>query len=178
MSHDEPDSVDEIRHALWGDVRTPVAWKLRYRHATTGNKEITWESLNWRGERVPGLLGRPQADLALYLQHDLGPALGAGERIVLGESESSVDALTRTGLYATTWCSGAADPPLDQITHVLGEHDDVLIVPDNDDAGRRAGAALAAALPRARTLLGQPGEDARDILARLGPAAFRSTTTE
>ena len=162
----------EHAYARWDDVRTPVAWKLRYRHPGTGAKEVFWESLNPRGERVPGLLGRPQADLALYLQYDLGPALAAGERIVLVESESSVDALVRAGLYATTWCGGAADPPLRQLAHVLGDHDDVLIVPDNDDAGRRAGDALAGALPRARTRLGEPGEDARDLLTRLGPAGF------
>ena len=162
----------EHPYAAWDDVRTPIAWKLRYRHPGTGAKEVFWESLNPRGERVPGLLGRPQADLALYLQHDLAPALAAGERIVLVESESSVDALVRAGLYATTWCGGAADPPLRQLVHVLGGHADVLIVPDNDDAGRRAGDAVAAALPRARTRLGEPGEDARDLLTRLGPAGF------
>lgn len=168
----------EHEYAHWSDPRVPIAWKLRYRHPGSGAKEITWESTNPHGERVPGLLGRRQADLALYRQYDLTPALGAGERIVLVESESSADALARAGVYATTWCGGAADPPLRQLAHVLGAHDDLLIVPDNDDAGRRAGAALAAALPRASTLLGEPDEDARDILTRRGSAPFRSTTEE
>lgn len=149
---------------------TAIAWKERYRHPS-GAKEIRWESLNSRGERCPGLFGRPQASLPLYRLSEVLQATGAGERVILCESESSVDELASQGLYATTWCGAAGDPPLGQIEDLLGSAD-VLIVPDMDEAGLACAMRLEQALPRARKLIGLPGEDARDILKRLGPGVF------
>lgn len=158
-------------YAHWKTPRDEVAWKMRYRHRS-GAKEIRWESLNPAGERVPGLLGRRQDRLALYRQADIAMAIGAGETVTLAESESSVDALNSAGLYATTWCGGAGDPPISQLAYVLGEAK-VLLVPDHDDAGLSYVEAIVEALPHARVQLGEPGEDARDILKRTGPEWFR-----
>jgi hypothetical protein len=153
----------------YGDP-TPVAWKVRLRHPS-GAKEITWESLNPKLERVPGLLGRRQADLPMYRISDVRIAVAAGETVLLVESESSVDTLVKAGWYATTWAGGAADPPLEQIRDLLGEHREVVLIPDHDDAGLACAAKLAPVVPR--RLLGEPSEDARDLLARLGPDGFR-----
>lgn len=162
----------EHPYAVWADPTTPVAWKERYRHVS-GLKEIRWESRNPRGERVPGLLGRSQSDLLLYRYADWRVGAAAGEAIHLVESESSVDALMRAGLYATCWAGGAGDPPEAQLRYLLGPLDDqVVVVPDRDAAGVECARRLHAWLPAARLLLGAPGEDARDLLGRLGPGGF------
>ena len=130
---------------------------------------------------MPGLLGRRQLDLALYRQRDLTPALAdPDEPILLVESESSVDALTAAGFYATTW---AAAPPARQLAHVLGDHPAVVMVPDNDPAGIACATriVLAEGLDRSpirRTLLGEPGEDARDLLNRVGADQLRALVAE
>jgi hypothetical protein len=150
----------------------PFAWKVRERNAA-GTKRMRWESVNPRGERVPGLLGRREADLPLYLQSEVRMAVATGERIVLVESESSVDALVKASIYATTWPGGASSPPLERLRAELAAAD-VLLVPDHDDAGLACAARIRAALPNARVVLPDPGEDARDLLNRLGPARFRA----
>lgn len=151
---------------------TTVAWKMRYRHPS-GSKEIRWESRNPRGERVLGLLGRPQADLPLYQLGQVRHAVAAGETVFLVESESSVDALMKVGFYATCWPGGAGDPPLGQLAAELGGHGDgVVLVPDVDDAGLSCARRVRAALPACRVLLGDPGEDARDVLAAVGAAGL------
>lgn len=149
-----------------------VAWKMRYRHRS-GAKQIRWESLNPSGERVPGLLGRTQHDLPLYEMGEVRRAVAAGETVFLVESESSVDALMKVGFYATCWPGGAGDPPLEQLAAELGGHGDgVVLVPDVDDAGLSCARRIRAALPGCRVLLGDPGEDARDVLARVGAAGL------
>lgn len=157
----------------YGDPQ-PIAWKIRLRHPTSRAKEITWESLNPRGERVPGLLGRRQVDLPLYCSRDVRMAVGAGEIVLVCESESSVDALIRAGWYATCWPGGAGDPPLDQLRAVLGDHGPTVLIPDNDDAGLACRDRIVASGAITRVLLGSPGEDARDLLARLGADRFRA----
>lgn len=157
------------------EPRTVVAWKLRYRNRS-GAKEIRWESLNSAGERAPGLLGRPQSQLLLYRFPDWRVGALAGETVYLVESESSVDSLMRAGLYATCWPGGAGDPPERQIKRLLGHlADQVVIVPDHDAAGLACARKLHTWLPEARLVLGAPGEDARDILRRLGQAGFGDT---
>jgi hypothetical protein len=114
----------------------PYAWLMRFRQRSTGLRMPYWESLNSKGERVPGLLGRREADLPLYREADLRPALGAvDESILLVESESSVDALIKAGFYATTWAGGAKSVPVAQVRRVLGGHRRTVLIPDNDEAG-------------------------------------------
>lgn len=156
----------------------PFAWKIRLRHPTTREKSITWESLNPRGERVLGLLGRRQADFPLYLERDVRMGVAAGEPVLLVESESSVDALVKAGFYATTWAGGAADPPIDRIVELLALHAGALLIPDNDDAGRACAARLVRGGAVRRLLLGEPGEDARDLLDRVGSTEFRRQVDE
>ncbi len=154
-------------------VPEPYAWKIRLRHPTTRAKEVSWESLNSKGERVPGLLGRRQADFPLYHEREIRMAIAADEVVIVCESESSADALVKTGWYATTWAGGAADPPVSRIAELLGRHPNALLIPDNDDAGRRCAEKLIRGAAVQHLLLGNEGEDARDLLVRLGPAEFR-----
>lgn len=144
---------------------------LRYRHPVTGVKDVSWEAVNPKGEWVPGLLGTPVRDLPLYRERDVAQAVAAGEPVVLVESESSVDALR--GLYATTWAGGARAVPVERIGAALGGYARLVVVPDNDRPGLHALARLRRAGLAPGVLVGRPGEDARDVLARLGPEAFR-----
>lgn len=150
-------------------------WLLeRYRHPATGAKELCWFTLR-DGVTIPGLLGVPMAALPLYCEVEVKMALAAGERVVVCESESSVDALVAAGLYATTWAGGASAPNLRRLLTLLAGGD-IIIVPDNDEPGRACAERLRTALGQVvRSLLmvmPAPGEDARDLLAQRGPAAF------
>ena len=148
-----------------------VARKVRLRHPTTREKRIIWESRNANGEWVPGLCGRREADLGLYRQRDVAMGLAAGEPILLVESESSVDALT--SWYATTWPGGASSPPLVVLHRVLGDHTPVVVIADADEAGRACARRIRGALPHTHVIESTcDGEDARDLLRRLGRAAF------
>lgn len=165
----------EVEHG-YGDPE--FAWKVRLRHPKTGEKELSWESLNPHGERVYGLLGRRQADFPLYCEREIRMAMAAEEVVVLVESESSADALSSIGIYATTWAGGAADPPIARIAELLGSYPNALMIADNDKAGLACKDKLVNAKAIANVLLGETGEDARDLLKRLGPVAFRSLLTE
>jgi hypothetical protein len=155
------------RHEAWHPYGPDHA-KQRLR-SPDGSKAIRWESRNASGEWVPGLLGTREADLPLYREDEVRMAAAAGETIVLCESESSCDALH--GIYATTWAGGAASPPLHTLAAVLGDAD-VVIVPDHDNAGLACLERLVVAMPRARVLLGERGEDARDLYSRVGHDQF------
>lgn len=147
------------------------ARKERLRHPQTGKKIMQWESMNPRGEWVPGLLGTREIDLPLYREPDVVQGMAAGEPILLMESESSVDAIR--GWYATTWAGGASSPPIERIHYLLRCHRPVVIIPDHDEPGILCGKKLARALPDAEVRLGEPGEDAKDVYRRLGPREFR-----
>lgn len=152
----------------YGDFRL-----MRYRrHPVTGDKTLKWEHRTTGGIWIPGLGGTLLVDLPLYLEGQARLGAAAGEPVLVVESESSVDALTRAGLYTTTWAGGAASPNLARLAKVLGRAT-VVVIADNDDSGlccadriithlRRAGARVATLVPD------QPGEDARDILTSLG----------
>lgn len=97
--------------------------------------------------------------------------------MLLVESESSADALRRAGHYATTWPGGAGDPSA-RLADVLGSYRNVVIVPDNDTAGLECRDKLTAQLPAAKVLMPNEAEDARDLLARVGPDQFRRMVAE
>ena len=156
----------------YGDPET-IAWKVRERNAA-GSKRIHWESRNPRGERVPGLLGRREADLPLYRIREVRMAIAMEETVLLVESESSVDALAKAGLYATCWAGGAGSCPLNLLQRELADAD-VVLIPDHDEAGLKVAAQIHQVLPSARQVLGEPGEDARDLLQRLGAAGLTAT---
>ena len=151
--------------------------KERLRQPSTGRKEIRWEHRGAGGEWNPGLFGTKESELPLYRERDLAMAIGASEPIVLVESESSVDALVTAGIYATTWAGGAGSPPIDTLRRVLGDYDRVVFVADADDAGRHCAASLVTLgivtrIVPGDTDGGSPGDDARDLLARLGAAGL------
>ena len=160
-------SIDEHPY---GDPTT-WAWKVRERNKA-GAKRMRWESLNPRGERVPGLLGRSECDMPLYRIREVRMAVAMEETVVLVESESSVDALGKAGVYATTWAGGAASAPLARLHSDLSAAS-VLLVPDHDEAGLACAERIVRALPAARVQLGAPGQDARDVLAAAGAGWFR-----
>ncbi|MEK8107426.1 hypothetical protein NKG94_23915 [Micromonospora sp. M12] len=62
----------------------------RWRNAA-GKKDLIWESRTPNGD-VPGLMGTPLTALPLYREREVRMAVGAGEPVVVVESESSVDA--------------------------------------------------------------------------------------
>lgn len=157
--------------------------KERLRRPTTGEKMIRWEARHpTGGEWIPGLLGTKEAELPLYRERDLTLAIGAGEPILLVESESSVDALVGAGIYATTWAGGASSPPIDTLRHVLGDYDRVVFVADADKAGRDCARNLSRLGIVDRVLPGDvdggaAGDDARDLLQRLGAAGLLALVT-
>lgn len=154
---------------------TPAqAWLMRFRHPVTGAKRCVWESLNRRGERVMGLLGRELDSLPLYQERDAVAAVAMDEVVVVVESESSVDALRRAGVVAVTWAGGAGSPDLEGLRGVLGGHRRVVVMADADQAGRACADRIATALPLAKVHTPRAeGQDARDALNQLGPEAFR-----
>ncbi len=155
-------------------------WLLeRYRHPVTGSKELAWFTLR-DGVAIPGLLGVPTADLPLYCESEVRVAVAAGDRVVVCESESSVDALVSSGIYATTWAGGASSPNLIRLAAVL-RGADIVLVPDHDEPGLICGEQILTALRRVvrqiMTLLSAPGEDARSLLIECGPSPFTRETS-
>lgn len=137
-----------------------------------GHKELTWSTRLGDGTTAPGLIGITLADLPLYRETEVRQAVAVGDAVLVVESESSVDALR--AWYATTWPGGAGAVNLVRLGSVLGGHPRVVLVPDHDAAGLRAADRISRALhPTPATVLPAPGEDARDLYARLGPDWFR-----
>jgi len=149
---------------------------LRYRHPSTGAKDLSWERRDAHGVWIPGLGGTSLAELPLYQERQVRMAVAAGEVVIVVESESSVDALTHAGAYATTWAGGASTPQLHRLVEVLADSS-VLVVPDRDPAGLRCGEQVADALRASGAQVGvllpdEEGDDARDLLNRHGLTVF------
>ena len=108
-------------------------------------------------------------ELPMYRENEVIQGSFLDEIVVLCESESSVDALFNIGIYVTTWAGGASQPKVSRLKSVLGGMR-VLWVPDNDPAGLKCSRTLEAELkPVVRqwsTLMGEEGEDARDLVKR------------
>jgi hypothetical protein len=86
-------------------------WRLvRYRHKTTGEKNLHLEHLKEGVVWLPGLGGAALRDLPLYEEKQVVMAVATGEPVIVVESESSADAFMAVGLYATTWAGGADNP--------------------------------------------------------------------
>jgi len=154
---------------------------LRYRHPSTGAKDLSWERRDAHGVWLPGLGGTSLAELPLYQERQVRMAVAAGEVVIVVESESSVDALTHAGAYATTWAGGASTPQLHRLVEVLAGGS-VLVVPDRDPAGFRCGQQVADALRAAGAqvavlLPDEEGDDARDLLDRHGLSVFTGAST-
>lgn len=123
-------------HVYRGADGAPLYWKARLRHPD-GRKTI--RPIRLSGDRFE--LGEPPAPPGgrpLYRLNEL--AARAGEPVIVCEGESCADALAGLGLLATT--SGGADSADRADWRPLAGRE-VLIWPDNDDAGARYGAAVA-----------------------------------
>lgn len=145
---------------------------LRWRKGA--KKEMVWESRNPAGEMVPGLLGTPTSALPIYLERDIVAAVAMGDRVVICESESSADALVKAGVLATTWAGGATAVQVPALRKVLADYPHIVVIPDHDEPGLAALDTLRSAGLAPHVVLGEPGEDARDILARVGPDQLRT----
>ena len=143
---------------------------MRWRHPTSEGKELMWETRLRAGTSIPGLLGIAEQTLPLYREDEVRIARCLDEVVAVVESESSVDALK--GWYATTWAGGAYDVNTSRLTRVLGDHSYTILVPDFDKAGLACLRQMLAAGLGPAVLLGEPGEDARDLYQRLGPDRF------
>lgn len=150
---------------------------LRWRHPVTAGKHLIWERRDPAGAWIPGLGGTLLGDLPLYQERQARMAAAAGEVVVVVESESSVDALNKAGIYATTWAGGASKPNLERIARAL-EGANVVVIPDNDEAGLRCSRLIASHLQdrgiAVSTVLPHgPGDDARHLLHQHGPAELQ-----
>lgn len=108
-------------------------------------------------------------ELPLYNEMEVIRGGYVGEVIVVCESESSVDALSSNGIYATTWAGGASSLKVERLRKVLKDQR-VLWVPDNDVAGLKCSARMikevAPVSAEWRLIMGEPDEDAKDMLSR------------
>jgi putative DNA primase/helicase len=134
-----------------------------------GSKMCKWQTLegkNW----VYSHEGKINLEeLPLYREKEVIQGSFMDEIVVLCESESSVDALFKVGIYATTWAGGASQPKLPKLKEVLKDMR-VLWIPDNDQAGHKCSELLERELKpvvrRWLKMVGEPGEDARDLVKR------------
>ncbi len=117
-----------------------LAWKVRYEP-----KDFRWLTPTPNGAPVAGLNGQSQRDLPLYRLPDVLNA--APDALVFhAEGEKDADNLAGLGVVGTT-CpegAGATSWPDARWMPLRGRH--VVIVPDNDDAGRTHAERVAAAL--------------------------------
>lgn len=133
----------EALHAYTDCEGSALYWRIRLKNPATGDKWI--RPMKWSGAAY--VLGEP--DFAngkpLYRLHDL--TARPDEVVVVTEGEHKADKLVALGLLVTT--SGAADSAGKANWQPLAGRD-VLIWPDNDEAGQRFANTVA-------ELLGQLG---------------------
>jgi hypothetical protein len=158
------DPADRTRH------RVQAHRLLRWRLPSGGGKELEWETRLHTGETIPGLAGTPQRHLPLYHERQIRVALSVNEPVLVVESESSADALT--GWCTTTWAGGASHVNTTRLAQILRGYPHQLLIPDHDPAGLTCLHQLLDAGLGPAVLLGQAGEDARDLHQRHGPDRF------
>jgi hypothetical protein len=143
-------------------------YRMKRLRFSDGNKQCVWEcrdGVRWVQGGVRGILHT----LPLYKHQLVRAGKEARALIVLCESESSVDALVESKVVATTWAGGCSTPQMDKLKESLSGAD-VLYVADNDPPGLRCLSKLERELAPIvnswAVLIGEPGEDARDLLIR------------
>lgn len=134
--------VPEALHAYTDSAGNPLYWRIRAKHPDTGAKWIR----PMKRDGATYVLGEPLAGEAderkpLYRLHEL--ATRTGEAALVTEGEHKADKLAALGLLVTT--SGAADSAMKADWQPLAGRE-VLIWPDNDEAGQRYADAVGAAL--------------------------------
>ncbi|CAB4970125.1 MAG: hypothetical protein F2840_16385 [Actinobacteria bacterium] len=153
-------------------VYVPDAVRLERTRYAGGGKKCCWEVKDGRDWHYAA--GLDLASLPLYEQRQMLMGASAGEPVVVCESESSVDAMLKAGIYATTWAGGAASPQLHTLKEALAGAR-VVLIPDNDPPGLKCGEAIADALRGVcdlATIIPDPGQDARDLLEKSEPRLF------
>lgn len=109
----------------------------------------------------------------LYRLPEVCAAVASGQPVYLAEGEKDADALAAAGVAATTWADGAWKPDTKhpkwrpEYTAAL-KGAQVVIVADDDEAGRHTATGIAQALAQAaasvRVVLPAEGKDAHDHL--------------
>ena len=147
-------------------VYVPDAVRLERSRYAGGGKQCRWEVKTGRDWHYAA--GLDLASLPLYEHRQMLMGASPGEPVVVCESESSVDAMLKAGIYATTWAGGAASPQLHTLKEALAGAR-VVLIPDNDPPGLKCGEAIANALRGVcdlATIIPDRGQDARDLLAK------------
>lgn len=126
-------------HVYTDTAGNPLHWRIRLKNPITGDKWIRPMKLSGGGYT----LGEPEyrAGKPLYRLHDL--ATRPSDTVIVVEGEWCADALAKAGALATT--SGAADTAEKADWSIVAESN-VLIWPDNDEAGKRYGEAVRSIL--------------------------------
>jgi len=164
----------EVLHHIY----LPDLIRLERRRYADGRKDCTWERKIGAGwEYAQGLA---MDTLPLYQHDQVVMAVASGEPVVVCESESSVDALMKAGIYATTWAGGASAPQIPTLRGSLTRGRAILI-PDNDPAGLACRDRIVPALNDIcdlSILLPPPGKDARDLLHMWGSTRLRQAIAD
>ena len=160
-------SITTVHH-----VYVPDAVRLERTRYAGGGKKCRWEVKDGRDWNYAE--GLDLASLPLYEHREILMGASARDPVVVCESESSVDAMLKAGIYATTWAGGAASPQLHTLKQALAGAR-VVLIPDNDPPGRKCGEAIADALWGVcdlATIIPDPGQDARDLFEKTERVLF------
>lgn len=120
FKHDRYDVVDRAS----GDVTKSFVWR---RNTATAGRHPVW------------VAGLDSADPPLYRGWDIVP----GRAVVLVEGERDADTLAEQGFAAVSAPHGAGTPLTAEHIAEIAQASDVLVVADNDDAGRAHAVAVA-----------------------------------
>lgn len=129
-----------------------------------GGKRIAQRRPDGAGGWIWNMQG---VDRQLYNLEDVIEAAALGKRVFVAEGEKAADALTTRGCTATTVTGGAGKPWEARYSEdIEGAH--IVVLPDNDNPGRRHAQTVAAAVaPVAASVRVVPlfphGDDGRDI---------------
>ena len=124
----------------------PVAWVIRHNlPQLPGDAKPPKQFTPIHAEGMGFVLGDPKGKWPLYRL----PTIGRAKRLFFSEGEKAADAIASLAIPSTTTAHGAKSPQNTDFTP-LGNVDELVILPDNDDAGRDyakivANIALAAA---------------------------------
>jgi hypothetical protein len=150
-------------------VYVPDLIRLERRRYADNSKDCSW------GRKTSGgwndAVGLELGKLPVYQEDQVLMGVAGGEPIILCESESSVDALMKSGIYSTTWAGGASSPQIHTLRSALSGGR-VIVIPDHDDAGLLCRDRLVEGLHDVcdiSVLLPAKSNDARDLLTQWGP---------
>jgi hypothetical protein len=122
-----------------------------------------WEPKTFRQRMASGARRAPRAEEKVIYNLPGVRSLEAGRSLFYVEGEKDADTLIARGYCATTTPGGAGKPWLDQYTEALTGYR-VVIVADNDVAGRRWARKVADALqPACQTVVVVPPKGIKDV---------------